>query len=153
MELDSPRPRCKKKKAFWMFSQTSSFVFVEARKWYGFGTTWEWVNDDAVFFFWMNYEVSHLDSFGIFLEPHVEVTWHFPLICIFFFFFLRSYLHNNMNFLFHNVCLHKKRPDLQIHRHLNVKYYSAKAGLWPFVIILQYKVAKKKKILLNSTKS
>lgn len=93
LELDSPRPRCKKKKkAFWMFSQTTSFVFVEARKWYGFGTTWEWVNDDAVFFFWMNYEVSHLDSFGIFLEPHVEVTWHFPLICIFFFFFFEVLL-------------------------------------------------------------
>lgn len=57
-----------------------------------------------------------------------------------------------MNFLFHNVCLHKKRPDLQIHRHLNVKYYSAKAGLWPFVIILQYKVAKKKKYCLTAQK-
>lgn len=49
-----------------------------------------------------------------------------------------------MNFLFHNVCLDKKKTCFQIHRHLNVKYYSAKAGLWQFVIILQYKVAKKK---------
>lgn len=123
---------------------SSSFVFIKARKWYWFGTTWEWVNDYDVSFFGMNYsyKASNLDSFGDFPRSSCWSDLTFPSHLYFFFFSqLRSYLHNNMNFLLHNSCL-DKRPDLQIHRHLNVKYYSAKAGLWPFVIILQYKVAK-----------
>ncbi len=98
--------------SFWSLTvavPVSSFVFVEARKWCGFGRTWEWVNDDADLYFWINYsyKISHLINFGIFLEPRVEVTWRFfSCVC---FFKLRSYLHNYMNFLFHNVCLDKKK--------------------------------------------
>ncbi len=132
-----------------MFSQISSFVFVEARKWYGFGTTWEWVNDDADLFFWINYsyKISHLDSFWDFPRTSCWSDLKFPSYLYFFFYWRLTCITTWISFFTMFVLIKRKvvpGPCFQIHRHLNVKYYSAKAGLWQFVIILQYKVAKKK---------
>lgn len=93
--------------------------------------------------FWINYsyKISLLINFGIFLEPHVEGTWHFLLICVVFFNWGLTCITTWIYFFTMFFLIKKAVPGLcfQIHRHLNVKYYSAKAGLWQFVIFVQKK--------------